>query len=128
MAKAKILIIDDNPDIIELLTARLEANDYEITSTQYGKDALEKTKKEMPDLILLDISMPDMDGFTVGNLLRSDTLTKKIPIIMSTALTDQAKVIKAVTELEVMEYLQKPYNPDILLAKVASVLARAKSG
>lgn len=126
MARAKILMVDDNPDIVELMASRLEGNDYEVVRALGGAEALEKAEKERPDLILLDISMPEMDGFEVGRRLRLNRVTQYIPIIMVTARGQHKDVVCAVNELQAADYLIKPFRPEILLAKIEQALNRFK--
>ena len=85
MAKAKLLIVDDEKDLVETLTFRLEANDYEVIKAFDGQDGLDKAKKEKPDLIILDLMLPKMDGYKVCGLLKADARYSKVPIILFTA-------------------------------------------
>ena len=81
MKKTKILIIDDEPGLIKMVRIRLEANGYEVVSARNGEEGIEKVKSEIPDLIILDIMMPKMDGYEVCNALKSDKRYSMIPII-----------------------------------------------
>ena len=124
MAKAKILVVDDNPFICRLLETRLKANDYEVDTVLNGPDALAKVQEQGVDLILLDISMPGMDGIEVGHRLKEDHKTRAIPIIMVTARGEHSTVVKAVAELNPVGYIVKPFNPDILLKEVEKALTK----
>ena len=122
----KILVIDDNPDIVEIYTVRLKAAGYEVISSLKGAEALEKAREEKPDLIILDIAMPAMDGFETGIRLKEDFATAEIPIIMATASSAQADIVKAVSQLGAVAYMIKPFNPDVLLKEVAKALGKIK--
>jgi DNA-binding response OmpR family regulator len=89
MDKKKILVVDDEPDFVNMIRARLEANDYEVVTAHNGKEALEKAKKEKPDAVLLDILMPEIDGLRVLRCLRR--LNKKLPVFMITAFSNEER-------------------------------------
>ena len=82
MAKARLLIVDDEKDLVETLMFRLEANGYEVSKAYDGQDGFDKAKKEKPDLIILDLMLPKMDGYKVCGLLKADARYNKIPIIL----------------------------------------------
>jgi len=116
----KILIIDDEMDFIDLLKARLEAEGYEIIAACDGAQGLEKAKEEKPDLILLDIMMPKMDGYQVCRFLKFDEAFKHIPIIMLSARS-QAQDQKKGTEVGADAYVTKPFDNADLLKKTKPV-------
>ncbi len=120
---AKILIIDDDLDTLRLVGLMLERQGYEILAANNGKQGLEAARLDQPDLILLDVMMPDLDGFEVTRLLRDDPATTSIPIILFTAKT---QVEDRVTGLEAGAdvYLTKPTQPRELFAQVKAMLAR----
>lgn len=122
MRKFKILIVDDNPDIVEMFAARLKANDYEVLTAYSGKDACEIAAREIPHAIILDISMPEMDGFETGKKIKENIITQNIPIIMSTALGEQKNILKAISDLGAVAYLVKPFNPQIMLETLKKTL------
>ncbi|MCP4652053.1 MAG: response regulator [Candidatus Omnitrophica bacterium] len=124
MARAKILVVDDNPDIVEMVQLRLQANDYSVVTALDGMQALEKAESEQPDLILLDISMPGMDGFETGSKLKKNPVTEDIPIIMVTAKGQHNDVLQAIAEVGAKGYVIKPYRPEVLLEKVETVLRK----
>lgn len=128
MGKAKILAVDDNPFICKLLASRLTASGYEVITALSGQQALDKAQNENPDLILLDISMPEMDGFEVGRRLKDNLGTRDIPIIMVTARGEHSTVVKAVSELGPVGYVVKPFDPAILLQEVEKALTKCKEG
>lgn len=121
----KILVVDDDVDTLRLVGLMLEKQGYSITAANNGHQALLQAQSENPDLILLDIMMPDMDGFEVTRLLRSNQVTQNTPIIMFTA---KAQVDDKITGFEagVDDYLTKPTQPRELVAHVKAVLARSK--
>ena len=121
----KLLIVDDEADTLRLVSLMLERQGYEVSMAEDGQSALEKIKADQPDLILLDVMMPDMDGFEVARILRKDPKTENIPIIMFTAKT---QVEDKITGLEsgADVYLTKPTQPRELFAQVKAVLGRAK--
>lgn len=110
----KILVVDDEPNIVELLQSRLEKNGYSVIVAYDGQEALDKTYQENPDLIILDIMLPKIDGYNVCKMLRSGEKYKAIPIIMLTGRT-QAQDIKMGMGLGTVSYVQKPFKPDVLL-------------
>ena len=122
MAKAKILMVDDNPDILELMAARIVSDGYEVITATTGEEAIKKAASEKPDLVLLDISMPVLDGFLVGRLLKLDPAVKDIPIIMATARSSREDVLRSLSELQAADYIVKPFRPEELLSKIKKVL------
>jgi len=120
-----ILIVDDNPANVEIFQARLAANNYEIITASDGEEGLAMAKDRLPDLILLDIMMPKMDGIEVCRYLRADSALPFMPIIMVTAKTDSKDVVAGL-EAGADEYLSKPVDHAALVARVKSML-RIKS-
>ncbi|RZN42460.1 MAG: response regulator [Methanosarcinales archaeon] len=118
--RSKILAVDDEPMNVELLDAHLSL-DYDVISACSGEEALEVVKAEKPDLILLDIMMPGMDGYEVSKRLKSDPATRFIPIIMVTALSDVGDRIKG-SDSGSDEFLTKPVNKEELVSRVKSLL------
>lgn len=122
MAK-KILVVDDEPNIVELLQSRLENNGYSVIVAYDGQEALDKTYQENPDLIILDIMLPKIDGYNVCKMLRSDEKYKAIPIIMLTGRT-QAQDIRMGMDLGAVSYVQKPFKPDVLLGIIKGLVKK----
>ena len=122
--RPKILAVDDEPTNVELLEAHL-FTDYEVVTASSGEDAIEKVKADKPDLILLDIMMPGMDGYEVSKRLKSDPDTQFIPIILVTALSEVSDRIKG-SDAGSDEFLTKPVNKDELMSRVKALL-RTKS-
>ncbi len=120
VARPKILAVDDEPMNVELLDTYLSL-DYDIVSACSGEEALEAVKAEKPDLVLLDIMMPGMDGYEVSKRLKSDPATQFIPIILVTALSDVGDRIKG-SDAGSDEFLTKPVNKEELISRVKSLL------
>lgn len=117
MPNKKILIVDDEVDIVETLKFLIEAEGIDCITAFDGEDALNKTKKENPDLIILDVMLPKINGYKVCRLLKFDAKYKNIPILMVTARSqDEDKIIGQETGAD--EYITKPFNIEILLEKV----------
>ena len=104
---ARILVVDDNQANVEILRARLQANGYDVITAEDGEEALTATREQLPDLILLDIMMPKVDGIEVCRQLRADESLPYIPIIMVTAKSDSKDVVAAL-DAGGDEYLTKP--------------------
>ena len=121
MAKKKILIVDDEPDIVETIKFNLELEGIECTAAYDGEEALSKAKKENPDLIILDIMLPKINGYKIARLLKFDELYKHIPIIMLTART-QEKDISLGEQTGADEYITKPFDMERLVAPVKKYL------
>ena len=120
---AHILIIEDEPDIIELSTFNLEKHGYVVSSARNGEAGLEKTRKIGPDLILLDLMLPGIHGLDVLRILKSDKDTHNIPIIITSALGEEENIVRGL-ETGADDYITKPFSSVILLARVKAVLRR----
>ncbi len=118
---ARILIVDDTPLNLKLLSAKLAKDYYLVSSAASGPEALELVKRDMPDLILLDVMMPEMDGFEVCSRLKADSATQHIPIVMVTALSDVKDRVRGL-ECGADDFLTKPINDVALMARVRSLL------
>jgi len=119
--KPKILIVDDTPENLDLLQELLEKN-YQVFATTKGVIALQITKKQLPDLILLDVLMPEMDGYEVCRHLKTDEITKEIPIIFITAKSETEDEIKGF-EAGGVDYIAKPFKPAVVMARVQAQMA-----
>lgn len=125
MEKSKILIIDDEVDLVNLVKMRLELHNYHIIPLYTSKRSLEITKREKPALILLDIMMPDKDGYEVCRELKSDEATRDIPIILFTAKPEQKKYLKTGAEsIGADDYILKPFDTEDLLGKIEGQLKK----
>lgn len=125
MAKEIILVVDDDPDVQELVSYNLEQNEYQPRCVGTGDEALERAKKDVPDLILLDLMLPDIDGLTVCRALKADANTSFIPIIMLTAKGEEVDVVTGL-ELGADDYVVKPFSPRILLARIRTKLRHSQ--
>jgi len=121
MAKKIILIIEDEIGMVEMLKLRLEANGYDVISALDGMAGLEKARKEKPDLIILDLMLPKMDGYKVCALLKKDTQYAKIPIILFTARAQESDKQMG-KDVGADAYITKPFEPQVLLGKIKELL------
>jgi class 3 adenylate cyclase len=121
----KILIVDDEPFNVDYLEQELEDMHYASLSAPNGLVALERVEKDSPDLILLDIMMPGMDGFTVLSRLKANEARSDIPVIIISAMDDLASVVKGI-ELGAEDYLPKPFNPVLLRARLRNGLEKKR--
>lgn len=117
----KVLVVDDEPNIVRIVQFCLEMEGCQVIGASNGREALDKAESELPDLIILDIMMPLMDGIEVLRQLGYQRSTRKIPVIMLTAKTSSWDVAEA-RQLGVKEYLTKPFDRERLLAAVRKVL------
>ncbi len=130
--QAKILIVDDDPDILDALTMILEAKDYQVVTAKDGVEGLANLKAENPDLLILDLLMPKMDGFAVCKELQDPRWSKfkKVPILILTSVREEASrrryELETGLELNVDDYVEKPVSPDILLERVSKLLKKKK--
>ncbi len=122
MASEKILVVDDEPDIVDTIEFRLKSKGYKVISAYDGLEALEKARSEKPDLIVLDVMLPKMDGFQVCRLLKFDENFKDIPIVMLTAKTQESDKA-AGTETGADEYMTKPFESEKLIEVVDRLLS-----
>lgn len=111
----KILIVDDEPDVLGVLGKRLAGAGYQVIKAESGEDALAKAKTELPNLIVLDIIMPDMDGGEVARRLKEEPLTKDIPTIFLTCLYTRREEKKEGHLVKENFFVAKPYNPTEIL-------------
>lgn len=121
----KILIVDDEMDTLLPLKRSLQVEDYNIISASNGYEAIDKAKTEIPDLVLLDLMMPEMDGYEVCARLKKDARTKNIPIIMLTARDAVRDKVKGL-DIGADDYVTKPFNLNELKARIKTALRRSK--
>jgi len=124
---AKILVVDDEPGILMVISKFLKHNGYEVITAHDGLECISKSESELPDLILLDMIMPNMDGQTALVKLGASDKTKDIPVIMVTALSDE-KNISSAQKGGAVEYVVKPFDYTVLLEKIAKVLKSKRNG
>jgi two-component system alkaline phosphatase synthesis response regulator PhoP len=126
----KILLADDDPDVVEVVSILLEDEGYEIVTAKDGAEALEKIKLESPDLVILDLLMPRVDGFAVFNMLRDPSYERwsKVPVIILTSVREEVSnrryELETGQRMDYAAYLEKPADPDLLLETVSSLLAQ----
>lgn len=119
MEKKKILIVDDEAELVELVKMRLEANGYAVVTANSGLEGLSRAGAERPDLIILDIGMAEMDGYTMLQKVREKEEIKNTPVIMLTAYSK----MKDLFEMEgISDYIVKPFDPQDFLLRVSRVL------
>jgi two-component system alkaline phosphatase synthesis response regulator PhoP len=127
MAKQKILAVDDEEDILELLRFNLTKEGFAVVCAASGEDALKFARAEKPDLILLDLLLPGIDGLEVAGRLKNDPSTKEIPVIMVTAKGEEADIVTGL-EVGAEDYITKPFSRKVLIARVRAVLRRKAGG
>ena len=125
MAGDKILIVDDEKDILELLGYNLAREGYKIIKALSGEKALISSRLEKPDLIVLDLMLPGIDGLEVLKKLKKDPKTVNIPTVLLTAKGEEADIVAGL-ELGADDYITKPFSPRVLLARIRAVLRRQK--
>jgi CheY-like chemotaxis protein len=118
MAK-KILVVDDNQDIVEILKSRLEHAGFEVVCAYGGQEAIDSVQANRPDLVILDISMPGMDGYQTGVAIKN---IANIPIIISSAKAQKEDVFRALQEINPAAYIVKPFDPRALIEAVNKAL------
>ena len=121
MAAKRILLVDDETQLVEMVKIRLEASDYEVLCAYDGQEALDKARKEKPDLIILDLMLPKIDGYKVCRMLKFDEKYKNIPIILFSARAQETDV-KLGKEVGADAYISKPFDPPSLLGKIKELL------
>ena len=129
---AKILVVDDDPDIRMVLTALLESKGYQVVTAGNGKEGLDSLKAEKPDLMILDLLMSEMDGFTVMQKLQDPRWSKyaNIPIMVLTSVREDASrrryELETGVSMDVDDYIEKPINPPVVLERVERLLKKTK--
>ena len=128
-ADTAILIVEDEQDLLELLRYNLSREGYQVSTASTGEDALKLVRNARPDLILLDLMLPGIDGLEVCRTLKSREATASIPVIMLTAKGEESDVVRGL-ELGADDYVPKPFSPRVLIARIHAVLRRreAESG
>lgn len=123
MAGQRILAVEDEEDIVELVRYNLAREGFEVMTAGSGEDALTLARSELPDLIVLDLLLPGVDGLEVARLLKRDPRTEGIAIVMLTAKGEESDIVTGL-ELGADDYLTKPFSPKVLVARVRAVLRR----
>lgn len=123
MPKERILVVDDEEDLLELIRYNLSKEGYRVNCVVTGEDAMREARTNPPDLIVLDLLLPSVDGLEVCKLLKNDTRTKRVPIVMLTAKGEEADMVTGL-ELGADDYITKPFSPRVLIARIKAVLRR----
>ena len=123
MARESVLVVDDEREILELLKYNLDKEGYSVTVVESGEDALAATRTKMPDIVVLDLMLPGVDGLEVCRRLKTDDRTRGIPIVMLTAKGSEADIVAGL-ELGAADYITKPFSPRVLTARIRAVLRR----
>jgi two-component system response regulator VicR len=118
----KIMVVDDEPDVVDLVKLVLESDGFDVVTAYSGKEALDKIGNEMPDLVLLDIMMPQMDGWEVYSRIRANPKTKDIPVAMLTAKSQSIDKMIGLHVVKVDDYITKPFGRSELLERVKRIL------
>lgn len=125
MARNTVLVVDDERDILKLIGYNLEKENFHVRTVETGEDALRLARETEPDLIILDIMLPGMNGTEVCKRLKSAAETRNIPVLMLTAKSSSRDVVNGL-ELGADDYVTKPFIPSVLLARVRAVLRRSE--
>ena len=123
MPKDKILVVDDEEDILELVRYNLEREGFRVTCAESGEKAMARTRQEAPDLIVLDLMLPGIDGLEVARRLKQNQKTAGLPVVMLTAKGEEADLVTSL-ELGADDYITKPFSPRVLIARIKAVLRR----
>jgi two-component system phosphate regulon response regulator PhoB len=127
VADGTVLVVDDERDILELIGYNLEKEGFDIRTVETGEEALKLARDHQPDLIILDLMLPGMNGTEVCRRLKASETTRPIPVLMLTAKSSSSDVVNGL-ELGADDYVTKPFSPSVLVARVRAVLRRAGAG
>lgn len=126
MSKDTLLIVEDAPDIQMLLKIFFSSQGYEVHAAGRGSEALELVRKKLPNLVLLDVNLPDMLGYDIGKAIRANARTRHLPIIFLTARTEKQDMMVGLGEVEAEAYIAKPFDIELLHLEVRNTLKRAR--
>lgn len=124
--KTKVLVIDDEPNIVQTLKDRLEMNEYDVVTASNGREGLQQAEKEKPDVILLDVIMPVMDGHEMLEALRRQAWGQEMSVIMLTARSQTQDIVRA-NSCGIDDYIVKPFDLSELLEKIESIVEQRKA-
>jgi len=124
MDKKKILVVDDEPDVLRVTSIRLKKLGYNVLTAAGGKEGLDTMRRENPDLVLLDLVMPFMNGAEVCEQVKNDKALKHIPIILFTASGNGAMTAEQIKNIGADDYIIKPFEPEELMGKLEGILAQ----
>ena len=127
MQKRHLLVVEDDEDILELVAYNLAKAGYRVTKAATGREALARVAEEPPDLVVLDLMLPETDGTEVCRRLKGDVNTSAIPVVMLTAKGEESDIVAGL-ELGADDYITKPFSPKVLLARIRAVLRRKEKG
>jgi len=125
MSKETILIVDDEEDILELIRYNLKNEGYHVLVAQTGEAAIKMARQSRPDLLILDLMLPGMDGLEVTRYLKNNESTQDLPIVMLTAKGEESDIITGL-ELGANDYISKPFSPKVLVARIRAILRRRR--
>jgi two-component system alkaline phosphatase synthesis response regulator PhoP len=124
----KILIVDDDSDFVDAVTMILKSKKFEVVAAYDGKEGIEKVKTERPNLVVLDVMMPEKDGYTVCRELKSDPKWSHIPILLLTAVASHVPTTRFTQQMgmetEADDYIDKPVEPDVLVKRIETLLSK----
>jgi two-component system alkaline phosphatase synthesis response regulator PhoP len=124
----KILIVDDDPDLVEAVTMILKSKKFDVVAAYNGKEGIEKVKRERPDLVVLDVMMPEKDGYSVCKELKSDPQWSHVPILLLTAVASHVPTTRFTQQMgmetEADDYIDKPVEPEVLVKRIETLLAK----
>ena len=123
MTRERILVVDDEEDLLELINYNLTKEGFRVTCVASGERALKEAQDTLPDLIVLDLLLPRVDGLELCRLLKADAKTRHIPVLMLTAKTEESDVVRGL-EVGADDYVTKPFSPRVLVARIRAVLRR----
>ena len=123
MAHEHVLVVDDEKDILELIRYNLQKEGYRVTTVTTGEEGLQKTRELKPDVLVLDLMLPGLDGLSVCNRLKRVETTRAVPVIMLTAKAEDSDVVTGL-EIGADDYVTKPFSPKVLTARIRAVLRR----
>ncbi|MDE2223502.1 MAG: response regulator transcription factor [Candidatus Omnitrophica bacterium] len=123
MAKKKILVVEDDRDISELIAYNLEREGYDIACLYEGAPVIDFVRKRKPDLVILDLMLPEMDGLEICRILKNDPHAKHIPIVMLTAKGEESDVVVGL-QMGADDYIPKPFSPKVLVARIKAIARR----
>ncbi len=126
MPRGCVLVVEDEEDILELVRYHLEKEGYQVITAATGEEAVKTARKQLPDLVLLDLMLPGLDGLDVCRIIKNDPTTTHVPIVMLTARGEEADIVAGL-ELGADDYITKPFSPRVMMARVKAVLRRKGS-
>lgn len=127
MARQRVLVVDDEQDLLQLVEYNLEKNGFDVTCVETGEDALRSARANQPDVMVLDLMLPGLDGLEVCRSIKGEARTRDIPVVMLTAKGEESDVVKGL-EMGADDYVTKPFSPKVLVARINAVLRRKAVG